>query len=85
MAKLIAVGLLLSFGCSSCAYMSAQSRREMAYRHYLAKHMRQRQKQLAKAQKAAHRKLKRDLNSHQPQVSQPTVFSSVEPLDQVAQ
>lgn len=62
--------------------MTAQGRREAAYRHYVNKHMSQRQKQLAKAQKAANRKMKHQL---QPQpMTEPVVTSSVDPVDEVA-
>ncbi|HJT46528.1 MAG TPA: hypothetical protein VJ721_09690 [Chthoniobacterales bacterium] len=46
--------------------MSPQARRERAYRHYVAKHMRERQKQMARAQKAANRQLKQKLKNLQP-------------------
>ena len=46
--------------------MSPQARRERAYRHYVAKHMRERQKQMARAQKAANRQLKRKLKNLEP-------------------
>ncbi len=61
-ARLVAIGLLLGLGLSSCSYTSAQGRREAAYRHYLNKHIRERQKQIAKAQKAARKRAKQTKN-----------------------
>jgi len=82
-ASLIAPILLISFCFSGCAYMSAQGRREMAYRHYVDKNIKRRQHQIAKAQKAQNRKLKHDWKA-QPQVpSQPIVSSSTGPSDQM--
>lgn len=52
----------------------------MAYRHYVDKHIRQRQKQIAKAQKAANRRMKHHLQPEIP--SEPMVNSRMEP-DQV--
>ena len=46
--------------------MSPQARRERAYRHYVTKQMRERQKQMARAQKAANRQLKQRLKNLQP-------------------
>ena len=56
--------------------MSAQARRERAYHHYVAKQMRQRQKQIARAQKAANRDMKRKMKNLQP--SAPQLTTSVE-------
>lgn len=56
--------------------MSAQARRERAYRHYVSKQMRARQKQLARAQKAANRDMKRKMKLVQP--SDPQMSTSVE-------
>ena len=52
--------------------MSAQARRERAYRHYVEKHMRERQKQLARAQKAANRDMKRKMKNLEPSAPQMT-------------
>ena len=46
--------------------MNPQARRERAYRHYVAKHMRERQKQMARAQKAANRQMKQRLKNVEP-------------------
>jgi len=75
--RLIAPILLIVFCFSGCSYMTAQGRREMAYRHYVDKHIRQRQKQIAKAQKAANRRAKYRPQSEVP--SEPMVNSRVEP------
>ena len=56
--------------------MSAQARRERAYHHYVAKQMRERQKQMARAQKAANRDMKRKMKLVQP--SEPQMSTSVE-------
>jgi hypothetical protein len=67
-----AFGLTLN-GCSS---MSPQARRERAYRHYVAKQIKERKKQMARAQKAANRQLKQKLKNLQP--SEPQTTTSVE-------
>lgn len=46
--------------------MSPQARRERAYRHYVAKQMKERKKQMARAQKAANKQLKQRLKNLQP-------------------
>lgn len=56
--------------------MSAQARRERAYRHYVQKQIKQRQKAMAKAQKAANRQLKEKMKLAQP--SDPQITSRVE-------
>lgn len=56
--------------------MSPQARRERAYRHYVAKHMRERQKEMARAQKAANRQLKQKLKNLQP--GPPQMTTSIE-------
>lgn len=56
--------------------MSPQARRERVYRHYVDKHIRERQKQMARAQKAANRQLKQKLKNLQP--SDPQTTTSVE-------
>lgn len=56
--------------------MSAQARRERAYRHYVEKQTRQRQKQMARAQKAANRDMKRKMKLVQP--SEPHMTTSIE-------
>jgi hypothetical protein len=71
---LLAFAILLNFtGCSS---MSAQARRERAYRHYLAKQMKHRQRQIARAQKAANRNAKRKMKNLQP--SDPMLTTTLE-------
>ena len=56
--------------------MSAQARRERAYRHYVAKQRKQQQKEMARAQKEANRELKRKTKNLQP--SEPYVTTSVQ-------
>jgi|ERR1700693_378424 len=56
--------------------MSAQARRERAYHHYVQKQMRERQKQMARAQKAANRQLKQKLKHLQP--SEPVMATNLE-------
>jgi hypothetical protein len=64
------------FDLSGCVSMSAQARRERAYRHYVAKQMKQRQRATARAQKAANRQSKAKMKSGVP--SEPQVTTSVE-------
>jgi regulator of protease activity HflC (stomatin/prohibitin superfamily) len=63
------------FDFTGCA-MSAQARRERAYRHYVAKQTKQRQKAIAKAQKEANREMKRKMKNVQP--SEPYVTTAVQ-------
>ena len=71
---LLATAVLFDFtGCSS---MSAQARRERAYRHYAAKQMKKRQKEMARAQKAANRDMKHKMQNMQP--SEPQVTTSLQ-------
>ncbi|SRR6266404_3439378 len=56
--------------------MSPQARRERAYHHYVQKQMRERQKQMARAQKVANRQLKQRLKQTEP--SAPQVSTSLE-------
>ena len=58
--------------------MSAQARRERAYRHYVQHQIKQRQKAIARAQKAANREMKRKMKNIQP--SEPQMMTSVESL-----
>ena len=71
---LLIFAVLFSF--DGCAYMSANGRREMAYRHYVAKQTKQRRRAMARAQKAANRQMKLKMRSAMP--SEPQVTSSVE-------
>jgi hypothetical protein len=72
--------LLLSFAIlfdfSGCVSMSAQARRERAYRHYVAKQMKQRNRAVARAQKAANRNLKAKMKSAVP--SEPQITAGAE-------
>jgi hypothetical protein len=72
--------LLLSFAVvfdfSGCSSMSAQARRERAYRHYVAKQTKQRRRAMVRAQKEANHQLKLKMKSAQP--SEPVLTTSVE-------
>jgi len=74
--------LLLSFAVlfdfSGCVSMSAQARRERAYRHYIAKQTKEKRRALARAQKAANRELKIKLKSGSMEPSEPRLTTSVE-------
>jgi pectin methylesterase-like acyl-CoA thioesterase len=76
--KISTLCLILAFGFSlnGCSSMSAQARRERAYRHYVQKQMKHRQREMARAQKAANRQLKQKLKNVQP--SDPQVTTSLE-------
>jgi regulator of protease activity HflC (stomatin/prohibitin superfamily) len=76
--KILTLCLIVAFGFAptGCSSMSAQARRERAYRHYVQKQMRERQKQTARAQKAANRQLKKKLKNSQP--SDPQMTTSLE-------
>jgi hypothetical protein len=76
--KISALALILAFafGLNGCSSMSPQARRERAYHHYVQKQMRERQKQTARAQKAANRQLKQKLKNLQP--SDPQVTTSLQ-------
>jgi len=71
---LLIFAVLFSF--DGCAYMSANGRREMAYRHYVAKQTKQRRRATARAQKAANRQIKLKVKSAKP--SEPQITTSVE-------
>ena len=58
--------------------MSPQARRERAYRHYVAKQMKQRNRAIARAQKAATRQLKMKLKGKSMEPSEPALTTSVE-------
>jgi hypothetical protein len=77
---LLAVILLVIFGFSGCAYMTKNGRQQMAYRHYVQKHMRQNQRRIARAQAraqaSANRTLMQKLKLAVP--SDPIVNASVE-------
>ena len=62
--------------------MTAQGRREMAYRHYVDHSIRQRQKQIAKANKMRNRKVKQDWQTQPPTPSKPMVSSEAQPTEQ---
>jgi hypothetical protein len=73
---LLAGILLVIFGFSGCAYMTKNGRQQMAYRHYVRKHIRQNQRRIARAQASANRTLMQKLKLAVP--SKPIVNASVE-------
>jgi regulator of protease activity HflC (stomatin/prohibitin superfamily) len=72
---LLLLASIVLFDFTGCA-MSAQARRERAYRHYVAKQTKQRQKAIARAQKEANREMKQKMKHVQP--SDPYVTTSVQ-------
>ena len=66
----------VSISFSGCAYMSESGRREMAYRHYVAKQTKQHRREMARAQKAANRQLKLKMKSAVP--SEPQITAGAE-------
>jgi hypothetical protein len=80
--KISTLCLIVVFGftLNGCSSMSPQARRERAYRHYVQSQMKQRQKAIAKAQKAANRQAKRELKEKLKlaQPSEPRVTAGVE-------
>jgi len=73
---LLLLGFAVAVDFTGCASLSAQARRERAYRNYVQKQIKQRRKAMARAQKEANRELKRKLKSVQP--SEPKITTSVE-------
>jgi len=73
---LLLLSLAVLFDFTGCVSIDAQTRRERAYRHYVQKQMKQRQKAIARAQKAANREMKRKMKSVQP--SEPKINATVE-------
>ncbi len=84
-ARLLPGIILICVAFSGCAYTTKHGRQEMAYRHYVSKHVRQRQRQIARAQAKANREMKvkmRSLPESAPKstatveaVPEPTAFS----------
>jgi hypothetical protein len=68
--------VVFSFTVDGCSSMSAQARRERAYRHYVAKQTKQQRRTMARAQKAANRQIKLKMKSAVP--SEPQLTTSVE-------
>ena len=71
---LLLLAFAVVFDFNGCA-TSPQARRERAYRHYVAKQMKNRKRAQARAQKEASRELKRRLKGIQP--SEPKVTTSL--------
>jgi esterase/lipase len=80
--KISTLSLIIAFAftLNGCVSMSAQERRERAYRHYVQKQMKHRQREIARAQKAANREMKRKMKNIQP--SEPQLTTSLEPLSE---
>jgi hypothetical protein len=74
--------LILGFSFNGCVSMSAQARRERAYRHYVQKQFKQRRREMARAQKAANRETKRKVKSLEP--SEPKVTTSVQSVPETS-
>ena len=72
---LLLLATVILFDFTGCSSMSAQARRERAYRHYVAKQMKKRQKEMARAQKTANRDTKQKMQNLQP--SEPQVTTSL--------
>jgi hypothetical protein len=77
---LVLISIALVFHLSGCVSMSPQARRERAYRHYVQKQIKKRQRETARAQKAANRDLKRKMKSMQP--GEPQVTTGVQEAPQ---
>jgi hypothetical protein len=75
-ALLLVLISVIAFDFTGCVSMDAQTRREHAYRRYVAKQMKKRQKEMARAQKAANREMKLKMKNVQP--SEPHVTTSVQ-------
>jgi len=57
--------------------MSAQARRERAYHHYVDKQMKHRQREIARAQKAANKEMRKKMKYAQP--SDPRITTTLGP------
>jgi hypothetical protein len=61
--------------------MTENGRQQMAYRHYVRKHVRERQRQLARIQKAERRKIKVAIKNAPPsELKTSATVESVEPV-----
>ncbi len=63
--------------------MTKSGRQQMAYRHYVRKHIRERQRRIARATAQAERNPKRQRSSIQP--SAPIVNANVQPVQPIAE
>ena len=70
------VFLALCRDLGGCAYMSKDRRQQMAYQRYIHRNLRHRQREQARAQKAANRQLKQKMKLAVP--SEPQLSTSVE-------
>jgi hypothetical protein len=75
---LLLLSFVVLFDFNGCVSMSAQARRERAYRHYVAKQTKQKKRTMARAQKAANRQLKMKLKKGSMEPSAPVLTTSVE-------
>jgi hypothetical protein len=66
--KISTLCLLVAFGftLNGCTSMTPQARRERAYRNYVQKQIKHRQREMARNQKEANRRLKQKLKNVQP-------------------
>jgi hypothetical protein len=81
-ARLFPGFIVICLAFSGCAYVTKHGRQEMAYRHYVRKHVRQRQHQIARAQANANREMKVKMKSL-PE-SAPKTTATAEPVPQPA-
>jgi len=80
-ARLVPGILLICLAFSGCAYMTKNGRQEMAYRHYIRKHMHQRQRQITRAQAKANREMKLKMKSVPEDAPKPPkITATVEPV-----
>jgi hypothetical protein len=69
--------IVFAFNLNGCSSMTPQARRERAYNHYVQKCIHQRQRQMARAQKAANRQMKEKMKLAR--VSEPEITTSLGP------
>ena len=76
--KTLAALLLIAvcFTSGGCSSMSASARQQRAYRHYVAKHVKEQKRATARAQKEANREMKAKMKGIEP--SDPRISASVE-------
>jgi len=66
--------LLICFVLSGCSLMTKSGRQQLAYRNYVRKHIRERQRQISRARPASEHKLKFAAPS------EPKISANVEPV-----
>ena len=72
---LLLLATVILFDFTGCSSMSAQARRERAYRHYVAKQMKKRQKEMARVEKQRDKAAKRASKKEGDRSSEPEVMS----------